>query len=41
VGKKWTNNNEGEWLGKATVKLADIIASAEQVIKDLGGWLMP
>jgi hypothetical protein len=29
VGKTWTNNNEGEWLGKATVKLADIVASAE------------
>ena len=25
VGKKWTNNNEGEWLGKATVSLSEVV----------------
>jgi len=25
-GKKWTGNNEGEWLGKATLRLSDIVA---------------
>jgi hypothetical protein len=27
VGKRWTGNNEGEWLGKAVLSLSEIIAS--------------
>ena len=27
MGKKWSGNNEGEWLGKAVIKLSDVVAS--------------
>lgn len=26
-GKRWTGNNEGEWLGKVTLRLAEVVAS--------------
>ena len=33
LGKKWTGNNEGEWLGKATVRLAQIKEGATHELR--------
>jgi len=35
VGQKWTGNNEGEWLGKVTVNLTQVVGSGSQQAQQL------